>query len=510
MKKILTLLLCLSLLLGALGILIGATGEQTANTTDTAATEEQSSTEQAGQTTQPTKASYLFINTAMGYGSGSVTIEMPAQSNATSFALYWGDAQGVRLPNYTPFLKGAITSLSTTASTTHAPNIPMGAQYILVYTYSEQFGESTAPYKIEIGKYTLPETGKKLSEFIVVSDLHIGSGKTAEKNMLTMLNDVKKTSPEAAGIIVVGDAVEAADEEFYRQISQIHARIEGAPALYCGVGDRSYLTKGTYEYDVTKHAQNLQLFLKYAGHPTGAKLEKPYYTYTLGGAQMIFIGADSYQNGNAVYSEAQLTWLKNLLENADAYEPTFIFMHEPLPNTVSGSLSAQGYGNVHNPDDVKKVLNQYKNVYIFNGHTQWSLEAERTMYYLSSDVCAFNTAGVAHLWEEKDGAGYEVAGNQGYYVTVYEDAVLIRGRNFATGEWISNAIYMFSSKPAPAQTTPSTQAPKPSVTTKPAEEQTTEAEDESGIGGLIPPLCILGCMAVIVFIFIFRKPKEQA
>ena len=508
MKKILTLLLCLSLLLGALGILIGATGEQTANTTDTAATEEQSSTEQAGQTTQPTKASYLFINTAMGYGSGSVTIEMPAQSNATSFALYWGDAQGVRLPNYTPFLKGAITSLSTTASTTHAPNIPMGAQYILVYTYSEQFGESTAPYKIEIGKYTLPETGKKLSEFIVVSDLHIGSGKTAEKNMLTMLNDVKKTSPEAAGIIVVGDAVEAADEEFYRQISQIHARIEGAPALYCGVGDRSYLTKGTYEYDVTKHAQNLQLFLKYAGHPTGAKLEKPYYTYTLGGAQMIFIGADSYQNGNAVYSEAQLTWLKNLLENADAYEPTFIFMHEPLPNTVSGSLDKQGYGNVHNPSDLKDVLKNYKNVYIFSGHTQWSLEATRTMMYLSMDSVIFNSAGVAHLWDEKDGAGYAVAGSQGYYVTVYEDAILVRGRDFTTGEWISNANYMFSTKPAPVQNPPSTQ--KPAVTTKPAEEETTEPEEESSIRDLIPPLCILACMAVIVFIFIFRKPREQA
>lgn len=507
MKKILTLLLCLSLLTGALGVLIGAAGEQTATQTTESG---QDSAAQTGQTTLPTKATFTLINAAMGYGSGTLSMEMPAESNAASFALYWGDAQGARLPSMTPFLTGEIKTSVTSVSTAEAPSIPEGAACILLYTYNAQHAESPAPYKIPLGNYSLPDTGKKVSEFIVVSDLHIGSGKTAEKNMLSMLNDVRKNAPDAVGIMVVGDAVEAADEEFYRQISQIRERIEGAPPIYCGIGDRSFMEKGSYEYNAAKHAQNLQLFLQYAGHPMGTKLDKPYYSYMLGDALMVFIGADSYQNGNAVYSEAQLTWLDGVLRGADAYEPVFVFMHEPLPNTVSGSLSAQGYGNVHNPDDVKKVLNQYKNVYIFNGHTQWSLEAERTMYYLSSDVCAFNTAGVAHLWEEKDGAGYEVAGNQGYYVTVYEDAVLIRGRNFATGEWISNAIYMFSSKPAPVQNPPSTQAPKPSVTTKPAEEQTTEAEDESGIGGLIPPLCILGCMAVIVFIFIFRKPKEQA
>ena len=502
MKRILTLLLCSVLLLGTLVMLAGASDEQTTDTT--------AASEQTGQTTPPLSAGYMFINLYCGYGSGTLNITMPDQSNATSFALYWGDAAGVRLPGHTPFLTGAITSQSTTVSTSEAPSIPIGSQTILVYTYSEQFGECTSPYRIDIGKYTLPETGKKISEFVVVSDLHVGSGKNAEKNMLSMLNDVKKTSPDAAGIIVVGDAVEAADEEFYLQLSQIHARIENAPPMYFGAGDRSYLTKDTYEYNDAKHAQNLQLFLKYAGHPLGTKVDTPYYSYLLGDALMVFIGADSYQNGNAVYSQAQLTWLNQTLDDADKYAPIFLFMHEPLPNTVSGSLNAQGYGNVQNAAEVKAILQKYSNVYLFNGHTQWSLEADRTMFCLATGVYAFNTAGVAHLWEDKDGAGYEVAGNQGYYVTVYEDAILIRGRNFATGEWISNAVYMYSTKPVPVQTTPVTQAPKPSVTTKPAEEETTEAEEESGIRDLIPPLCILGCMAVIVFIFIFRKPREQA
>ena len=517
MKKAITLLLCSVLLLSMLGIPIGATQEQPSATdtatTDTTATdtETDTTTQSIQPTTLPQSASYIFVNTALGYASGTLSLQMPEQSNATSFALYWGDASGSRMQGLTPFITGEIIAPTMSVSTTEAFSIPAGAKSMLLYTYNEQSGESTTPYKIDIGTYTLPETGKKLSELVIVSDLHIGSGKTAEKNLITMLTDVKNTSPDAAGIIVVGDAVEAADPAFYEQLEQLCAKVPGAPKLYCGIGDRSYMTPKTYTYDASKHAENLQLFLDHLNHPFGVKPDKPYYSYMLGGALMVFIGADSYQNSCAVYSQEQLAWLDIILKNADAYEPVFLFMHEPLPDTVSGSLGTQGYGNVHNYDDVKQVLKAYDNIVMFNGHTLWQLEADRTMWYLSGGSLAFNTAGVAQLWNDKNGSDFEVAGSQGYYVTVYEDAILVRGRDFITGEWISTATYMFSTKPVPVQTQPpATAAPKPSTSTKPATEQTTEEAEETGIGDLIPPLCILACMAVVVFIFIFRKPKDQA
>ena len=40
-------------------------------------------------------------------------------------------------------------------------------------------------------------------------------------------------------------------------------------------------------------------------------------------------------------------------------------------------------------------------------------------------------------------------------------------------------------------------------------EYTEVVEEESGLRDLIPPLCILAGMAAVVFIFIFRKPKDQ-
>ncbi len=521
MKKTLTIIFCTVLLLGTLCTPVTALSESPtlADTTETAGNTEtatagatETTTQDSGltQTTLPQKAGYLFVNTAMGYGSGTLSMTMSSQNNATSFALYWGDSIGMPLEGYTPFLSGEITSPEMFVSPTEGFSIPEGAKTILLYTYSEQYGRSTTPYKMNIGDYKLPTTGKKLADLVIVSDLHIGSGKTADKNLVAMLTDVKNTAPDAKGIIVVGDAVEAADQTYYTQLDELCSKVPDAPPLYCGIGDRAYLTKDTYVYDETKHSANLQLFLTHLNHPFGVKPNKQYYSYTLGGTLMVFLGADSYRDGNAVYSQEQLTWLDGVLTGADALEPVFVFMHEPLPNTVSGSSGTQGGANIFNHDDVKNILKKYSNVVMFNGHTQWDLESEKTMAYIGGFARAFNTAGVAYLWSDTAGeSAVEKAGSQGYYVTVYEDAVLIRGRDFSSGEWISNAIYMFSTKPTPVQSEQTTTPTKPSATTKPAEEETTDAEEEIGVRDLILPLCILAGMAIVVFIFIFRKPKDQ-
>ena len=105
--------------------------------------------------------------------------------------------------------------------------------------------------------------------------------------------------------------------------------------------------------------------------------------------------------------------------------------------------------------------------------------------------------------------GLPGSGQPGYYVTVNEDAIQIRGRDFTTGEWISSAFYTFSLVPSTVQqqTTPATTA-TPSTTTTPVEEESTEEEEPGLLEELGMPLCILAGMMVIVFIVVFYKPKE--
>ena len=50
----------------------------------------------------------------------------------------------------------------------------------------------------------------------------------------------------------------------------------------------------------------------------------------------------------------------------------------------------------------------------------------------------FNASSVAYLWTDQ---GNEKAGSEGFFVEVYEDRVLVRGRDFTTGTWVEQAQF---------------------------------------------------------------------
>lgn len=504
MKRFLTLTLCLCLLLGSSSLLAaGASEQSTAQSTQESSAQQTQDT--TGYTVSPLTLSYLLVDPSQGYGAASVYITLPAQHNATSYAVYWGDAQGNRLPDYSPVISGPIAGEYVLVSTGDKFTVPQQAACVLAYTYSEAYGECTKPARFDLSNVKLPETGKKIAEFVVVSDLHLGKDDTAKKNFTAMLKDVVATSPNAAGLLVVGSAVDAADDAYYALFDQLYAGVKGAPPVWRALGTHEYLIKDTYAYDASKHQENLQKFISHVKLPNGTVMTAPYYTFFLGGCTMIVLGADSYENGNAVFSQNQLSWLKAVLASTNPEKPVFIFMHEPLPNTVSGSTDKQGYGDVHNFLELQEIFEQHSNLVIFNGHTHWPLEELRTMYQFKEGSRVFNTASVAYLWGEDELGGYEIAGSQGYYVTIYENAVMVRGRDFTTGQWIGEAEHLFvAKKPEPVTTAPVT-----SATTAAQTEAETDQEEDASLGELIPPLMILATMVVIVFILVFRKPKSQ-
>ena len=489
MKKTLILSVCICLLLGCLGCLPSyAAGEQT---------------------TMPQSASYMFSDSANRKAAGIFTMSLPEGHNATSYSLYWGDATGNKLEGFTAVHTAPITSTTVTAALPLKSSVPENATYLLVYTKSEQYGECAVPYKIGLNAATV-QTGNRLGQFVVVSDLHLGVGKGAEKNFVYMLKDVKATAPDASAIMVVGDAVHSADLANYELFDRLCEQIPDLPPIYRTPGEREYLSPDGYTYDPTAHQANLQLFLDHIPHPMGLQLRTPYYTFFLNGCPAIVFGADSYENGNAVYSQAQLTWLESTLKSINRTRPVFLFMHEPLPNTVAGSADSQGFGNVKNHAEIKKIIDQYPNILLFNGHSHWNMQDTNNIYHFSGGSRAFNTAAIVSLWEIGAGApgGHELAGSQGYYVTVYEDAVLVQGRNFATGEWLSEAYYLLVVEDAPEQTkAETTQKPttaKPSTT----EQETEPGEDESGLRELIAPAAIVAALVLIAFIIVFRKSTD--
>ncbi len=505
MKRILTILLCFCLLLGSSTLFCSASSEQG----DTQGSTEEQTEDTTGTTTLPDTASFVLIDGAQGYGAGTFYMTLPEDSNATSYALYWSDANGNRLPGYSAFYTGKITSDYVLISINETFTVPEKAKSVVVYTYSESYGESTAfMAATDFSNLTFPKAGKTLAEFVVISDTHVGRDTQTQASFAAMLKDIKANSPNAAGIFIVGSAVDAAEDEYYELLAQLYAQETGLPPLYRAIGTHEFLTKGTYLYDESAYSANLQRFFKYVKHPSGSALTTPYYSFNLGTCTMIVLGADSYQDGKAVISSAQLSWLSAILSSANPDKPVFVFLHEPLPNTVSGTPDPHSCGDVYNYLEVQSLLDRYSNVVMFNGHSHRSMNETGTMFKLQEGSRIFNTASAAYLWTDDGTGGYEIAGSQGYYVTIYEDAVLVRGRDFATGEWLGQAEYRFSVKKLePVTTAAATTAPVSSATTK-ASEETEPVEEKASLRDLIPPMAILAMMVMIVFILLF-KPTHK-
>jgi len=169
----------------------------------------------------------------------------------------------------------------------------------------------------------------------------------------------------------------------------------------------------------------------------------PYHDHWIGGYHFIFLGSESPHPKDCDLSEAQLTWLQDrLAEEAASDRPIFIFLHQPLRDTVAGSMSEQGWYGVNQDAALKEVLSGYPQAILFTGHTHWQLEAERMMFDGQGAMPSmFNASSVAYLWTDQD---EHLTGSEGLQVEIYEDRIVVRGRDFVKRSWIAGAEYEVS------------------------------------------------------------------
>jgi hypothetical protein len=92
--------------------------------------------------------------------------------------------------------------------------------------------------------------------------------------------------------------------------------------------------------------------------------------------------------------------------------------------------------------ELRQILDEYPDAVVFSGHTHWQFDSLQPLLMSSGNTANYlNTASVGYLWTDLDTG---LVGSQGYFVEVYEDYVLIRGRDFAEQKWVSNAQFMLN------------------------------------------------------------------
>ena len=197
-----------------------------------------------------------------------------------------------------------------------------------------------------------------------------------------------------------------------------------------------------------------------------------------GGYHFISLSTDEPNELNAIFHQSTMDWLREKLdEDRNTARPTFLFLHQSMDNTVSGSLPGEGWSGVQNEQLLRDVLADYPEVMFFNGHSHWTMDSVGNMFDGDQKLpCrAFNCASVAYLW-----SGYNVVtgehlnGSQGYMVKLCDGKLYVLGRDFARGEWIPAAQYCIVLKEV---TEPETEAPTEAPTDAPTEAPTDEPVD---------------------------------
>lgn len=459
----------------------------------------------------PISVTYTLDNEKDGMADGKLTVKLPEGHNADDIYMWWGNDSG-KLAGYTRLARFKVTGTTVTHNMTANTLIPQGATKLLVYSYNDANGLSEDFFEVKLPEGAASkDLGKVLSEFQIVSDIHIKGDATHEysKHFVAMLNDVVKNSPSSAGIFTVGDNVDRGDKpEYWTYFNNLYKSVSGAPAIYLGIGN--------HEYIGTSYDSGLAQFLANVKLPDGAAPTAVNYDCYVNGYHYIYIGT-SETGTSAAISRDVLRWLDETLKKDTDGKPVFLFLHQPMLNTVSGSSTSEGWSGISNHKELKSVLDKYPNVIMFNGHTHWILDSDNCMFDGDGKTATiFNTASVAYLWHSYDvPTGERMTGSEGYYIRVYEDKIAVLGRNFVTGEWVSSAQFIVKlDKKSADETTKAEETTKaPEATSAPTvsdvTEETKSPETEapkSGCGSLVGSLLpMLSIIAGGVILLIKRK-----
>ncbi len=477
---------------------------------------------------KPAEVTYTSAKAGKGRADGTVTIKAGAKA-PYSYTLWWANADGP-IEGYTEMDTLLATGETTTLTVTPNTLIPQGADRILVYAANgdKQSEAYTLMLPDGAGNYAL---GEIKQEFQVMSDVHVKdqANHIHNKHWDMALQDIVKISPNSMGIFLNGDTVDTGSTAEYAQFHSIIERNKGVPTIYAGIGNHEFYQALTIE---AIHGR----FLK----ETGNDSETIYFDRRLGGAHFIFLGSEAATQGGAyaTLSQTQLDWLKGLLEeDAKTGVPVFLFLHQGIINTSAGTMGYQGWHGIHQGQELLAIIEKHPNVVMFSGHSHWILESDLSFNYGGGERPTYvNTASCGYLWD--DGANLtntKVKGSQGYYVYMYDDCIVFRGRDFEKQAWIGSAQFVLplagygegddvtettevqtepvvdpeETTAAVADTDAITPAPGTDATTGAVTDPSVETDAESGCSSVVSSSLVILLLSALGAVYAVRRRGER-
>lgn len=315
---------------------------------------------------------------------------------------------------------------------------PKGAKRIGVYD-----GNGKKVTTIPLGRLT-PPTGTKRYSFGLISDTHIcpesGSGPVVSVRM-----DAALTWFEQQGAVFVahcGDLVNFGIEEpagtynpsqyeEYKRICDLHPNLP------------VYAAAGNHDQPIDIYMDEYKAF---TGHDLRFIVEHDNDVFIFMGMPKV---GTLYVDGS-VLPVPELAWLETQLEN-NAQKRCFVFFHPYIVGDSGDTLGA-------NPNDllpetgyvtnlIKRALINHGRAVLFHGHAHFMpsmQEVDRLTNYTEKN--GFPSVHVSSLgWASYINADNEmvkdVSKGIGYIVDVYDDCIVVNGRDFVRNEWCPLGVF---------------------------------------------------------------------
>lgn len=269
----------------------------------------------------------------------------------------------------------------------------------------------------------------------IMSDVHINT-KVQEERFDRALKDYKTIAPNFKAIVIIGDFTNDGTSEEYDKFLQIlNNNIINSCKKIIAIGNHEF-------YEGLKDSAESKLdefYIKRFENKIGK--DKVYYDKWIKGYHFIVLGSEQSQlsnsknKDNAIISNEQYNWLEKTLSiKANKSKPIFVFLHQPLSNTVYGSEST-----IETTADkkLKEILGKYPQVVFFSGHSHNILDNPKTVY--QDKFTMVNTGAVAYTCTNGKN-GYEYAPSeysQGLLLSIYKDRIEIKAREFSNHTFIN-------------------------------------------------------------------------
>ncbi len=285
--------------------------------------------------------------------------------------------------------------------------------------------------------------------FSVISDIHLRSGKDykgypyhdkeADFKFANALIDLNHINQTQNALVINGDLTVTGTQSDYDCMNKV---LHQNPHPMC-----TLFTIGNHEFYSAFQDKNGKMNIR--SFPNGVtesqcihrflqntKTLNVYYDKWIQGYHFIMLGSEQsritnrWNYDNPILSDVQLKWLDKTLKSYPSNQPTFVFLHQPMLYQDVGNTTY-----IINSAKLHRILKKHP-VIFFSGHSHETLREQTQINYhdgliVLNDSSVRNPVHAYHI---------PVSDSEGLYVQVYENKVIVKGRDFTHKVWINQLV----------------------------------------------------------------------